>query len=181
MRKLTSILTLALCACNSEAPITETINSDNIVDRIEVNGKNLLIAKNKEDFTVIEISGEQFESLKTLNTFEVEYTRQHNQTSGKAINIKSTIGDTTNKRELLEANDEAIEDFKRKKNGSYTILERPNRDGFIVVNTPSQEISKMIRTEAYKFFYYKNWDGRYYFDHIEDNPDTTSTHSNNIE
>lgn len=157
------------CLCFSctkeESVITrKTVSNFEIQDCYTTsNGNKYLVYEQDNNLGTFKISEAQLDSIKSLQLFKIDVIEQNGK--GSAISISTNNSDSTNKRlYCVEAND--IEDYKRKSKGSYTLLES---DGIIPVITPNQEISQMLRVESFKFYYYKNWDGKFYFDHIEEN------------
>lgn len=171
--KLLATLPIALLASCTATPTTvmEEAQYNELVDNYELENGNGYIIVNKGDtsLTTISLTKEQLDSLKEIKYFKIHYSELDGKDSLKTI--EKIAEDTTIKRKLLVANEDNIEDYKKRKEGSYTIIELEDGKGMIIVDTPSEEISRMLRIESFNFYYYKNWDGKYYFDHIEESTD----------
>ena len=155
---------LLSCANEEGGPITKkTVSNFSIRDCYTTsNGNNFLIYEQNNKIGAFSVTTTQLDSLRELPAFNIEVHEQNGNSSAHSISTNNV--DTTGKTlYFVEAND--IEDYKRKTNGSYTIIEK---DGLFAVCTPNQEISNMLRLESFRFYYFRNWDGKYYFDHIEE-------------
>ncbi len=154
-----------LSSCtNEDGPFTlRTVSSYEITDcHTTTNGDKFLVYEQNNQVGAFKVTSSQLDSLRELQIFKVEVKEKNGNST--AISIQPATADTTNKKlYYVEAND--IEDYKRKASGSYTLIES---DGHVPVITPTQEISNMLRLESFRFYYYKNWDGNFYFDHIEE-------------
>lgn len=167
---LTIFALLSFCACNNTPIETNNATNYDIIDRCELgDSTHLLIVNNENGYTPVLITQSQYNTLKSLKKFTITYVNKGAKNCCEVTGIAplANYDTTTINRQLFSVESKDIEDFKRKTKGSYTIVEIQNNDGMIVVKTPSQEISNMLRLDDFKFFYYKNWEGKYCFDHIE--------------
>lgn len=156
---------LASCANYNETIITKkTISNFEILDCYSTaNNNNYLVYEKDDKIETMKLSDTQLDSIKSMQLFNIEVTEKNGERYATAVSNQNV--DTSSKK-LFYVEAQEIEDYKRKSTGSYTLIES---DGIIPVITPAQEISQMLRVESFKFYYYRNWDGKFYFDHIEEN------------
>lgn len=159
---------LANCA-NEKCGTRQATNYD-ITGRCELtDSTHLIVVRLKEkNYQTVFVSQSQYNELKSLKKFTIDFTCPPKEYGTiTSITPLKELDTTSLHRELFMAEAKDIEDFKRRSRGSYTIIEQQDRERMIVVRTPSQEISNMLRLEDFRFYYFKDWEGNYCFDHIE--------------
>ncbi len=169
---ITSILLIINSSCNTtnkkQETLRDTIDDSDVINEITSNNCTYLVANKEKDSTLIIIKtrGKQLQELSTIQNFKISCITQDSKIwEIERINKKDSTEISQTQHKILSVEAKDIEDFKRRRNGSYTILDLPT--GMIVVTTPRTEISRMLRLDNFKFYYYRSWNGKFYFDHIE--------------
>ncbi len=167
---LIGIITLhSACSTKQQDTIKDTISSYNIIsNNFKNDSLKFVIADKDSTLRIIAVNKRIIGEMEKKQFFNIVIQRTNDSTMAQAISIIPLDSTAQNKEslKLIEADADDIDDFKRHSNASFAIIDKPNGD-MVVVNTPKKEISRMLRLESFKFFYYKNWDGKYYYDHIE--------------